>query len=103
MKAFACDGFPVPLPEWHRFPMSKYARLRERIERSGPIAPGDLLIPPAATEVEHIEQVANRRWIERHIRISGRGDRVPQIVPAAAGQWLQTQFRSMNFSMDAWS
>ena len=50
MKAFACDGFPVPLPEWHRFPMSKYARLRERIERSGPIAPGDLLIPPSATD-----------------------------------------------------
>jgi acetoin utilization deacetylase AcuC-like enzyme len=50
LKAFASDRFTIPLPEWHRFPMSKYARLRARIERSGPIAPRDLLIPPAATE-----------------------------------------------------
>ena len=42
MKAFTCDRFTVPLPEWHRFPMIKYARLREKIEASGLIAPADL-------------------------------------------------------------
>jgi len=52
VKAFACDGFPVPLPEWHRFPMIKYARLRERVEEAALVAPGDLLIPRAATEEE---------------------------------------------------
>ena len=52
MKAFTCDRFTVPLPEWHRFPMIKYARLRERIEAIGLIAPEDLLIPHAATDEE---------------------------------------------------
>jgi len=52
LKAFTCDRFKIPLPEWHRFPMIKYARLRERIEASGIVAPGDLLVPRAATDDE---------------------------------------------------
>jgi acetoin utilization deacetylase AcuC-like enzyme len=52
LKAFACDRFTVPLPEWHRFPMIKYARLRERVEASGLLGPDDLLIPHAATDEE---------------------------------------------------
>ena len=55
MKAFPCDRFTVPLPEWHRFPMIKYARLREKIEASGLIAPDDLLIPHAATDDELLQ------------------------------------------------
>ncbi len=31
MKAFYSDTFVLPLPEHHRFPMSKYRRLRERL------------------------------------------------------------------------
>lgn len=52
MKAFTCDRFTVPLPEWHRFPMIKYARLRERIEASGLLRAEDLVIPHAATDEE---------------------------------------------------
>ena len=52
MKAFTCDRFTVPLPEWHRFPMIKYARLREKIEATGLIAPEDLRVPHAATDEE---------------------------------------------------
>ncbi len=52
MKAFNCDKFRVPLPEWHRFPMIKYTRLREKIEAAGLIAPEDLLTPHAATDAE---------------------------------------------------
>jgi len=32
MKAFAIDRFALPLPPGHRFPIAKYARLRERLE-----------------------------------------------------------------------
>ena len=31
MQAFYCDHFVLPLPDGHKFPMSKYARLRARI------------------------------------------------------------------------
>jgi acetoin utilization deacetylase AcuC-like enzyme len=52
LKAFTCDRFRVPLPEWHRFPMIKYARLRDRVEKSGLVAPDELLIPDAASDEE---------------------------------------------------
>ena len=42
MKAFYCDHFVLPLPEGHKFPMAKYARLRERIVGEGLVEPGDL-------------------------------------------------------------
>ena len=31
MKAFYSTRFVLPLPPGHRFPMGKYARLRERV------------------------------------------------------------------------
>lgn len=52
MRAFYCDHFVLPLPEGHRFPMSKYGRLRARVVEDGIIAPDDLLVPPAATREE---------------------------------------------------
>lgn len=50
MKAFYSDTFVLPLPEGHRFPMAKYAMLRERIAASAVIAPDDLHIPDAAAD-----------------------------------------------------
>ena len=42
MKAFYCDHFVLPLPDGHKFPMAKYARLRERIVSEGIVSPADL-------------------------------------------------------------
>ncbi|WP_396269372.1 histone deacetylase [Ideonella sp.] len=36
MKAYTSDRFVLPLPPGHRFPMSKYALLRERVEALSP-------------------------------------------------------------------
>lgn len=49
MKIFSSDTFVLPLPPKHRFPMAKYARLRERVEEH---ALGEVLIPPAARDSE---------------------------------------------------
>lgn len=49
MKAFYCDHFLLPLPEGHRFPMAKYARLRERLSSCPEI---ELVVPEAATDVQ---------------------------------------------------
>ncbi|MDB4951341.1 MAG: histone deacetylase superfamily [Gemmatimonadetes bacterium] len=48
VRAFYCDRFVLPLPPGHRFPMVKYARVRERCLAEGVLAPGDLAEPPAA-------------------------------------------------------
>lgn len=35
MRLFYCDQFEIPLPEGHKFPMSKYRLLRERLAADG--------------------------------------------------------------------
>jgi acetoin utilization deacetylase AcuC-like enzyme len=42
VKAFFCDHFVLPLPDGHKFPMAKYARLRARIVAEGIVDARDL-------------------------------------------------------------
>jgi acetoin utilization deacetylase AcuC-like enzyme len=51
MRLFFTDRYVLPLPEGHRFPMAKYARLRERVEAEL-VPPHELVAPDAATDVE---------------------------------------------------
>ena len=50
MKAFYCHHFVLPLPEGHRFPMAKYARLHERVAAMAPALGIELHEPAAASE-----------------------------------------------------
>ena len=50
MKAYYCDHFGLPLPDDHRFPISKYAKLRERIAPEQTNLGIDLTVPEAATD-----------------------------------------------------
>ena len=52
MRVFYSDPFVLPLPRGHRFPMEKYVLLRRRVEASGLVASGSLLLADAATEEE---------------------------------------------------
>lgn len=52
MKVFYTDHFVLPLPPEHRFPMQKYALLRQRIAESGLIRPENMCVPHAATDEE---------------------------------------------------
>ncbi|MDX2078670.1 MAG: histone deacetylase [bacterium] len=47
MKAFYVTDFVLPLPPDHRFPMSKYSGLYQRVKETG-IA--ELIVPPSATD-----------------------------------------------------
>ena len=66
MKVYSCDQFPIPLPDWHRFPMAKYARLRDRVVASGAVAAEDVLIPRAAT-LEEMTRVHDPAYVRRVI------------------------------------
>jgi acetoin utilization deacetylase AcuC-like enzyme len=48
VKAFYSDTFVLPLPDGHRFPMTKYRRLRERLLEERVVAESDLAVPPPA-------------------------------------------------------
>ena len=79
MRAFYADTFVLPLPERHRFPMAKYARLRERVAAAGLVAPTELQIPPAATrdelalahDLDYVDRVIEGRLDAREIREIG--------------------------------
>ncbi len=49
MKAYYSDHFVLPLPDGHRFPMAKYARLRARVVDEGVVPAQDVIEAPAAT------------------------------------------------------
>ncbi len=49
MRAYYSDHFVLPLPEGHRFPMAKYARLREQVIGTGVVPAEDVIEAPAAT------------------------------------------------------
>jgi len=44
LRIFYTDVFVLPLPEGHRFPMEKYRRLREAVERE---SLGERIVPGA--------------------------------------------------------
>lgn len=73
MKIFYHDNVLLPLPEGHRFPMPKYALLRQRIMEAGLVADGDLAPGPAATE-EQLTRVHTADYVDRvrHGRLSDR-------------------------------
>jgi len=52
MLAFYSDTFVLPLPPEHRFPMTKYRLLRERLIAEAIVAPGDLRLADAATDAQ---------------------------------------------------
>jgi len=52
VKLFYTDVFVLPLPAGHRFPMEKYARLRESLLASGEFSESDFHLPHAATDEE---------------------------------------------------
>lgn len=52
MKLFYTDVFVLPLPPGHRFPMEKYARLRQALLAGGQFSEADFHLPHAATDEE---------------------------------------------------
>src|SRR6266849_3809775 len=64
MALFHSDIFVLPLPAHHRFPMGKYARLRQKLLDSDVFDEGEFRVPPAASDAE-ILRVHCPRYLER--------------------------------------
>jgi acetoin utilization deacetylase AcuC-like enzyme len=63
VKVFYTDHYVLQLPPWHRFPMQKYALLRERVEQAG-IAGEPLSVPEAASDGQLL-QAHSAGYVER--------------------------------------
>lgn len=66
MKAFYHDLFTFPLPQDHRFPISKYALLRQRILDEGILPPQNLILAQASSP-EQLKLVHTPDYIQRVI------------------------------------
>jgi acetoin utilization deacetylase AcuC-like enzyme len=64
VKIYYTDHYVLPLPPGHRFPMQKYAMLRERVQAAGLGMEAGLLLPPAATD-EQILRAHDAAYLER--------------------------------------
>lgn len=64
MHLFHCDHFALPLPQGHRFPMAKYALLRDRVVKAGLDRNGNLRVPAPATD-EELETVHDAVYVHR--------------------------------------
>jgi len=79
VKIFYTDHFELPLPVGHRFPMSKYRRLRQAVVEN-PLHRNDvMLVPPAATddqlylahERDYVDRVVTGRLTDAEIKRIG--------------------------------
>ena len=61
---FYSDVFVLPLPAHHRFPMGKYARLRDRLLASEGFEPSDFQVPAPASDTE-LTRVHCPRYLAR--------------------------------------
>jgi acetoin utilization deacetylase AcuC-like enzyme len=66
MKLFYTDHFELPLPPGHRFPMTKYRRLRDRIV-SDPFLERDVLLVPDSVTVEQLYLAHEQPYVDRVI------------------------------------
>ncbi len=79
MKIFKTDGFALPLPVGHRFPITKYALLRQRVEAAGLVKPDELIAAPAASDAEinrahtaeYLRRVQHGELTEKELRRIG--------------------------------
>jgi acetoin utilization deacetylase AcuC-like enzyme len=94
MRIFYTDQFVLPLPEGHRFPMRKYALLRQRVAESGIVAPDQMIIPHAASNAELL-----RAHTADYVRRCQVGALTPQEIRRIGFPWsLQMVERSRRSS-----
>jgi acetoin utilization deacetylase AcuC-like enzyme len=82
LKVFYTDHFVLPLPPEHRFPMQKYALLRQRVAESGLIAPEEMRVPHAATDIE-----ITRAHAPDYLRRVQSGQLTPQEIRRIGFPW----------------
>ena len=97
VRAFYCDHFVLPLPEGHRFPMEKYALLRERIAGDPALT---LSVPDAASE-ESLLRVHDAGYVDRVERGLLSRDEVRRIGFPWSSQLVERSKRSVGGTIAA--
>ena len=100
MKIYYTDGFVLPLPAGHRFPMRKYADLRERVAAEEWLVPAMMQIPPAATDTE-ILRAHHPAYLERVVHGTLGADEQRTIGFPWSAQMVERSRRSAGATLSA--
>ncbi|MBI2312638.1 MAG: histone deacetylase [Betaproteobacteria bacterium] len=100
MKFYYSDHFVLPLPPGHRFPMSKYSRLRERVAAASWIAGHRLLAADAASDTE-ILRAHDPRYLRRLLRGELSADETRRIGFPWSPQMVERSRRSAGATLAA--
>jgi acetoin utilization deacetylase AcuC-like enzyme len=82
VKAYYCHQFELPLPPGHRFPMSKYRRLHERVSGFADALGIELLEPPAASDAD-----LERAHAPDYVRAMAQGTVAPEQMRRIGFPW----------------
>jgi len=101
MRLFPSDRYPLPLPEGHRFPVTKYALLRRRLEAHAAAgAPLEFVEPHAATD-EELLRVHDRAYVGRVLSGTLTRDEVRRLGFPWSPQLVERSLRSTGAAVDA--
>ena len=101
MRLYPCDRFPLPLPAGHRFPLEKYALLRQRLEAEA--AGGQRLefIQPHAATADELLRVHSREYVGRVMAGRLSAAEVRRIGFPWSPELVERSLRSTGAAVDA--
>ncbi len=101
MRLFPSDRYPLPLPAGHRFPATKYGRLRARLEQHA--AAGALLefVEPHAATDDELLRVHDRAYVGRVLSGGLSPDEVRRIGFPWSPGLVERSLRSTGAAVDA--
>jgi acetoin utilization deacetylase AcuC-like enzyme len=101
MRVFPSDRYPLPLPEGHRFPLSKYARLRARLEELAARGAAFEFVEPHAATDDELVRVHDRAYIGRVLSGTLSDAEVRRIGFPWSRQLVERSLRSTGAAVDA--
>ena len=100
MKLYYADHFVLPLPTGHRFPMEKYALLRERLQASGQFSANDFRVPTAASD-EALLRAHDAAYLQRVVDGQLSRDEVRRIGFPWSAEMVERSRRSAGATIAA--
>ena len=101
MRCYPCDRYPLPLPEGHRFPIEKYARLRLRLEEQAAAGASLQLIEPHAATSDELRRVHCSDYLGRVFAGRLSEAEVRRIGFPWSEQLVERSLRSTGAAVDA--
>jgi acetoin utilization deacetylase AcuC-like enzyme len=101
MRLFPSDRYPLPLPEGHRFPASKYSLLRRRLEAHAAAGAALEFVEPHAATDEELLRVHDRGYVGRVFSGTLTRDEQRRIGFPWSEQLVERSLRSTGAAIDA--